>query len=35
MQSNVKVPIEYSIKAIHIKVYSIIRTAKVEFITLK
>ena len=32
MQSSVKVPIEYSIKAIHIKVYSIIRTAKVELI---
>ena len=31
MQSSVKVPIEYSIKATHIKVYSIIRTAKVEF----
>ena len=35
MQSNVKVPIEYSIKATHIKVYSIIRTAKVELVRLK
>ena len=33
MQSSVKVPIEYSIKATHIKVYSIIRTAKVELLT--
>ena len=30
MQSSVKVPIEYPIKAIHIKVDSTIQTAKVE-----
>ena len=32
MHSIVKVPIEYPIKAIQIKVYSIIRTAKVELL---
>ena len=30
MHSSVKVPIEYPIKAIHIKVYSTIQDAKAE-----